>query len=102
MNKLNLTKPVNGLDGKAIKDGEEELKISKVLANALAQSNQLEPIKFFDWAVRLFNDGVLEVDDTDLELIVNFVKSNKGLSVLVSGQILKALKNKETVETQKI
>lgn len=96
MNKLNLDKPFLGLDGK-----EVGVKLNELLANSLGQSSEREPIKFFDWAVKLYNEGFIEVDNADLELITKFIKDNAQLTTMAKGRLLEAMKKEDDSKAKK-
>lgn len=83
--KVNFNKPLLSLDG--TESGEL---LNKLLSNILAQSSEgvSEPVKFFDWALKIYNDGELELDNTDAEHLKSFIKGHKQLTVFAKGRLL--------------
>lgn len=88
MTTLNLKKPFTSLKGEAI----ETAIMSEYVADAIAKSNNTnEAIKWYDWAIKLHNDGEIQVDDADLDKIKSFVKNKDFFNVLTSACILKEI-----------
>lgn len=85
--KVDLSAFILGLDGK--KAGDHTL--GKILAGDLVSTADGPAIKFYDWAVKLYDGGVIEVDAADLEVLKKRVESSQGLTVLTKAQLLKAL-----------
>ncbi|WP_343524512.1 hypothetical protein [Pedobacter sp.] len=87
--KVNFNKPLLNLDG-----SESGEMLNKLLSNILAQANEgvTEPIKFFDWAIKIFNDGEVELDNTDSEVLKSFIKNHKQLTVFAKGRLLEVFK----------
>lgn len=96
---VNFNLPIKNLDG--TEAGGEPL--NKLLATVMAQSNEgvQDPVKFFDWAIRLHNDGDIDLDNSDMELLKNFIKTHKGLTVFAKGSLLKVLSDATLAETTK-
>lgn len=88
MKTLNLTAQINGLDGQPMKESPT---LGKVLGSALVSGSKGDPIKYLDWALKLYNEGKIEVDDADFEAIKEFIKNNDGLTILAKGQLLKQM-----------
>ena len=88
--KLILKGKVCNLKGEPIKQNGEELLLNETVANALALSKE-NGIKFFDWATKLHNDGVIEIDDADRKLLEKFIETTQALSNFIKGPVLKAL-----------
>ena len=89
MMKLNLNFQFTALDGKEV-EGEMG-HAGKALGMALANANEGNSIKLTDWALKLWNGGVIEVDNSDKGVIKAFVESTKGMSNLAKKQILDAI-----------
>lgn len=77
-------------------DGEEFDNAGKTLANILAVSDTpgYLPIKAHDFAVKLFNDGEIEIDESDLDILEKIVMASK-LSNIAKAQILEIIKKLE-------
>jgi hypothetical protein len=87
--KLDLNKPVKGLDGADLKDSN----LSKILANALCGKTEgIEPVKAIDWALKLYNEGFIEIDDSDTEKLKNFIEKEENFTNLLKASLLKELK----------
>lgn len=81
---LNLDKKLMGLDDTEF-GGDN---IAKFLAARICESTELEPIKFLEIGQKLYKDGKLEIDSSDLSKIEEFIKNHKSLILLAKGQIL--------------
>lgn len=88
MIKVDLTAPLEGLDGVALSDNTTQ---ARVLANSLVSGPEGDAIKCYDWGVSLYKTGMIEVDASDLETLKGLVKSNQRLANLAKGPILKTL-----------
>ena len=84
---LNLTQQVKSLDGSEI----QEAWINKLVANTLVQSNKGDALKFYNWALKLYNDEILDIDASDFETLKNFIKNHDQLTILVKAQVLELL-----------
>lgn len=104
MKKINLKKTVLGLDDKTpIKDSfGKDVIISVQLSNVFALENikTIEPIKSADWAISLYKTGYLEIDDTDLEKLINFVKSYDKFMPIFKKRIIDELKKENEKESK--
>ncbi len=92
--KIDLSFLLTGLDGKSLKSDEgEEVKASRLLAHHLANSNaqDFSPIKAYDWATKLYKEGIIEVDEADRSKLEKFVENNQTLTNLSKAQIIKAI-----------
>lgn len=87
--KLDLNWRLKNLDGKEMEGDEEGAHAGKLIASLLSRATEAEsPIKFFDWALKLYNKQDLQLDDSDFETLKKFVKSHKGLFAIAQAQIL--------------
>jgi len=77
-------KPFPAVDGK-------EQTIGMALAPSLSGHNQGDPLKFFAWAVTLYNGGELSLDESDLNTLKEFVKSTPTMFNIVKAQVLKII-----------
>lgn len=68
---------------------DSDTNLGKVLANMLASAQKGNAIKFYDWAIKLFNDGEIEIDEADRKVLEKFI-SESGASMAVQSQLLKA------------
>jgi len=88
--KIDLNKPFVDMKGQPI-EGDTQ---AKFLAGVLAgKFEDLSPIKAFDYALKLFNDGEIEIDASDLDAVKNGVKKlvAQGVSNLVCAQLERSL-----------
>lgn len=81
--KLNLDKNMLTLKGEPTKE-----KLNDVLANMLAMSTIGKPAKMITWAVNLTNDGEIEVNKEDIEVIKQVVLNDRFTINLAKAQIL--------------
>jgi hypothetical protein len=83
---LNLDKQFLDLTGAPLPD-----KMDEVLANALAVSNVGKPAKMVSWAVRLINDGEIEIDKADAKFLINFIEQHPGITNLAKDQLIEQI-----------
>lgn len=81
--KLNLDKNMLTLKGEPTNE-----KLNDVLANMLAMSTIGKPAKMITWAVNLTNDGEIEVNKEDIEVIKQVVENDPFTINLAKAQIL--------------
>lgn len=86
--KLNLNWNLRGLDGKEIPNANA----GKTLASTLAGQNKGNSIKLHDWALKLWNGSVLEIDDTDADVLDAMIESSDTLTVLAKAPLREYLK----------
>lgn len=86
--KLNLNWNFKNLEGKPM----EGSNVGKTLANAISSQNKGNSIKLYDWAMKLWNGSVLEIDETDSEVLTALVEQNESLTVLAKAQIIEYIK----------
>ena len=81
---LNFKKPLLNLDGT-----ETQEYLNTLLANVLATASEVaDPVKYFDWSIKIFNDGEVDLDTSDTENLKSFIKTNKRLNVFTQGRLL--------------
>jgi len=90
MTKINFKVPFTGLDGKPSSNDEN---LSIILANFLATSDATgtQAIKFGDWAEKVFNEGVLEVDNTDKDVVKSFILDHKQMTAWLKKKLVDCL-----------
>jgi len=81
--KLNLDKNLANLKGEPLQD-----KLNDILANMLAMSTVGKPAKMITWAVNLTNDGEIEVNKEDIEVIKHVIENDLFTINLAKAQIL--------------
>lgn len=67
-----------------------------LLSHALADYIQGMPtgkqaLKFWGWAEKLYKDGSLELDESDKELLKQFITENPNIPTVYAGQLLRIL-----------
>ncbi len=88
---IDLTPLVLSADGTPAADGTT---LGKLLSNDIMGSSiNDEPMKYFEWALDLRKTGVIVVDSTDKEKLVNLITNSTGLNVLGKGRLLEAIRN---------
>jgi len=85
--KLDLNFKLKDLTGQEI--SQETAAI--ILANALAVGQSTNPVKLIDIALKLHQNGSIEIDKSDLDLLGKEVENNKGFANLVKAQLLDAI-----------
>lgn len=83
---LNLDNQFVDLKGHPLND-----KMDEVLANALATSNVGKPAKMISWAIRLINDGEIDIDKADAKFLIEFIERHQGLSNLAKDQLIERI-----------
>jgi len=83
MKKLNLNFPITDLDGL------ELAKANKLMAGALMQEKNGDAVKYFDWAMTLNKEGVIEVDASDFNKIKEIAEKSEAITIIVKAQLLK-------------
>lgn len=95
--KLNFKKSLNDLEGIALPIVDESGKkvgeqlLSRNLANLLVNAQTENAIKFYDWALKLYKDGWIEVDGSDKQTLYDFIKNDKRIVNLIKAQLLKLM-----------
>ena len=92
---INLNIPLKNLDGEPV-EGVKTL--GRILANHLVAGSKGDPLKFFDWAMRLNKGETIEIDRADYERLKEFVTNCDTLNILAKGQILPLLENDKPIE----
>ncbi len=82
--KLDLNFDLKDLAGNAI----PEANCGKIVANALSQEANGDALKYWDWALKLHNGKILELDNSDQQTFKDYIKSSQSLSVLLKAQVL--------------
>ena len=84
--KLNLDKNLANLKGEPLQD-----KLNDILANMLAMSTVGKPAKMVTWAVNLTNDGEIDIEKEDIELIRNVIEHDPYTINLAKAQLLEEI-----------
>ena len=82
--KLNFNFDFSGLDGQFFENGNA----GKTLAAALANSNKGDALKFWEWAKKLYQGEVLDLDKSDQETLKSFISESASFTVLSKAQLL--------------
>ena len=92
MKKIDLNVNFKTLSGEdATDESGANLKLSKTLANFIANGSTAEPAKFMGWALKLMDTGVIEVDDIDKEKIIKFIDGHKQMTNILKYQLTEAV-----------
>ena len=86
--KLDFNFNLKDLDGNDIQGGEA----GKIVANLLAQGSKGDALKFWDWALKINQKKVIDVEISDASLLESFIKDHEGLPVLTKAQLLLVFK----------
>ena len=85
--KIDFKKPFVGLDGKAVEPIEN---LNTLLGTYLGRSAKVEgasDLKAHDWAIRVFNEGDLDLDNADTETLTKFIENIPNTSLMVRAQL---------------
>lgn len=95
MAKFNLNKPLLGIDGKAITEGEREMKLGETLAALLMQTGEGDTLRHYDLAVEVRKESS-ELKPADIDYIKTFIKDKMPrISHAIKAPILKELMEQE-------
>lgn len=81
--KLNLNWNLKDLDDKEIPSAN----VGKVIGQAIASTNKGNSLKLDDWARTLWKGKDLEIDNTDVEILLALVENNETLTILTKAAV---------------
>lgn len=84
--KLNLNFQFKNLDGT-----EHEAHCGQQLASHLANASQGDSLKLYGWAKKLYAKEDVELDDSDKEVLKEFVKSHQHIPNWIKAQTLEVI-----------
>lgn len=98
--KVDLNWKLKTLEGKPMENENEELiHAGKIVANVLSTSVETEhPIKYLDWALKLYNKQALDLDKADAELFTKFIKTSNKLLTITKAQVLNHLSEQKPTQ----
>ena len=85
--KIDLNKSVLDLDGKEI----DNANMGKIVANFLVNESKGDPLKFWEWALKLNKGEVLDLDKSDQDTFKTLIKETEKLPIITKAQILEQL-----------
>lgn len=84
MKKINLKKPLMVFGTQCVDQNGKVIMIHEAVANALAQGRSAQPAKSMSIATRLFETGVVELDQPDIDfLLLALNQSGYGTDLLI-------------------
>lgn len=89
-----LTKPVTGMDGTILIEGERAVTPASIIANSLGRTACDQPIRAIDLGLKLIalnGAGRIDVDDSDLAMMLDAINKDAALTNLGKAWALKAL-----------
>ena len=86
MYKVNLNSKLLGLDGNIISGDDATL--GMIVSQSIAMDTAEDPIKMFDIATKLYKKKVLELDESDFNMLKDYIKAVE-MKTLPKAQILK-------------
>jgi hypothetical protein len=86
---LNFDFKLKGLDGQELSGNNA----GQVLASMLAMQNKGNSIKLFDWAMKLYNNQTLEIDETDCDVLLALIESTEQLTILAKVPMINYIKS---------
>ncbi|MCL5099267.1 MAG: hypothetical protein M1608_17380 [Candidatus Omnitrophica bacterium] len=101
--RLNLNQPVMDLSAdEGAEDGLKptDQKLSHTLGTMLKTSPEGDALKYLCWAIDLYKDGGIEVDQADFDHLQTFIKNNKTAWALVRGQLLQVMNAAKEASTK--
>jgi len=98
--KINLKSQVLDIKGEPVMEGDKPVFVSEVIAARLfEQAPGIETLKSYDWAVKLYKEGELDLDTVDLNKLKTFIEQSQTW-VLVKGLALKLINEAELANQQ--
>jgi hypothetical protein len=92
----NFNVEIKNLLGESILDEKNNpATAGKLLAGSLVNQAKGNSIKFYNWALKMYNCEDVNLDKSDVKVLTEYVESNEQLTVLVKAQILEVLDQKE-------
>ena len=91
--KVDLNFTIKNLDGKEIESANENnlINAGKIIANNLVSTAKGDPLKHYDWAIKLNTGKPLDLDRADLEYLKRFITDHQAISILIKAQVLEKL-----------
>jgi len=88
--KLNFDFPIKDLNGQNIKENGQEVHFYKILGMSIMSPEIKigDVIKKFNLATKIYNDKEVDVDDADLQILKEIVKTSNVFVPLVQAQLL--------------
>lgn len=68
---------LKGLNGEELTGEIDNIHAGKVLAQALFYSTDKDRLKFHDWALKLYKQEPLELDESDRKKLMHFIEESK-------------------------
>lgn len=90
--KIDFRKPFTGLDGKPVEPVEM---LNSLLGTYIGRSAKVDGAsdqKANDWAVMVFNDGYLDLDNADLDVLSKFIEAIPNTSLMVRDQLARCIR----------
>lgn len=92
--KINFNTPLLDLDGQPIKRDDkptENQTVGQLVARMLISSTTGDALKFLEWARKMHNGEVIDLDVSDQETLKAEIKNSTYLTNLTKGQALELL-----------
>lgn len=83
---------LTGINGQQLEGEIDQIHAGKILANALFYSNDKDRLKFHDWALKLYKQEPIELDEADRKKLVAFIESSK-FPAITYAPLIKLLDN---------
>jgi hypothetical protein len=96
---LDLSKKLKNLDGSDAMDTE-----ARALAASLSNQTEGDAVKLWSWALCLWKEHKIQVDDSDLQTLIDHTSGSKQLPIWAKGPILTTLRaaaNRPEITEQK-
>lgn len=90
--KISLDFILKDLSGAEITEGLNHA--GRIVATVLSGQavKEIEPLKAWEWAQKLWKHEELELDKTDMDKLKSFIEKHEGLSIMAKAQILEILR----------
>lgn len=92
MLKIDFNKEFKLLPWEKTEDGVKPDPLNRILAFVLAKSNDSRaPVKLWSWSVQLANNGIMEIDKSDVEMLKDIILKNTMIYAAAKGQIVEII-----------
>lgn len=89
MKKLDLNFPITQINGEAFEN--EKQTVGQLFANALVSQAKGDPLKYYGWGILLATNKPIELDESDLQTLKEFVRSSENMTILLKGPVMQAI-----------
>ncbi len=87
---INLNFQIKDMNGKPMQG--EINHAGKLVSSMIASQSKGNSIKLYDWALKLWNNKALDMDDTDADVLIALIEETDQLTILAKVPIVNYIK----------